>query len=184
MLSIAAVAFVPIFLIAAFVMQTKFRAHLQDDQFYSAWQERKEKSFIKFNPENEIHDKNTGKACAPSITSSEALESKRISIYEENKGLFLVHDWRPSIKSDQLSDIVLWLHQHGDGPLSQGTVEAVEYRLGSKFFEGPVVKRNLKDNFRLDISAYGPVLCIARVFIKGQANTIELTRYVNFEDAT
>lgn len=37
MLSIAAVIFVPIFLILAFVMQTKYRTHLQDDPYYSDW---------------------------------------------------------------------------------------------------------------------------------------------------
>ena len=37
LLSIAAVSFVPVFLILAFVMQTKYRPQLQDDQYYADW---------------------------------------------------------------------------------------------------------------------------------------------------
>jgi hypothetical protein len=42
MLATAAVVFVPIFLVAAMLMQTKFRPHLQADQYYSNWNERRE----------------------------------------------------------------------------------------------------------------------------------------------
>jgi len=42
-LAIAAIVFVPMFLICAFVMQTKFRPQLQDDPHYSEWLERHER---------------------------------------------------------------------------------------------------------------------------------------------
>lgn len=42
MLAIAAIVFIPIFLVLAFVMLTKFRVHLQDDEHFSEWLRRKE----------------------------------------------------------------------------------------------------------------------------------------------
>ena len=42
MLAIAAITFIPIFLILAFVMLTKFREHLQDDEHFSEWLQRQE----------------------------------------------------------------------------------------------------------------------------------------------
>ena len=41
-LVVSAIVFVPLFLIAAFLMQTRFRTHLQDDKYYSDWLIRQE----------------------------------------------------------------------------------------------------------------------------------------------
>src|SRR5438105_427842 len=54
LLALAAVVFVPIFLVAAFVMQTKFRAFIQDDEHFSDWQKRQEQLFNDFKAENEV----------------------------------------------------------------------------------------------------------------------------------
>jgi hypothetical protein len=42
MLAISAVAFVPLFLVAVFLMQTVFRSHLQSDKYYADWLKRQE----------------------------------------------------------------------------------------------------------------------------------------------
>ncbi len=42
MLAIAAIVFIPTFLVLAFVMLTKFRPHLQGDEYFSGWLQRKE----------------------------------------------------------------------------------------------------------------------------------------------
>lgn len=42
MLAIAAIVFIPTFLVLAFVMLTKFRPHLQGDEYFSGWLRRKE----------------------------------------------------------------------------------------------------------------------------------------------
>ena len=42
----------------------------------------------------------------------------------------VTHYWRPSDKPRQVADIVIRLHQHNLGPLSEGQVENVEYQLG------------------------------------------------------
>jgi len=61
-------------------------------------------------------------------------------------------------------------------------VERVEYHLGPKFFTRPMVKRNAREKFKLDVSAYGPMLCLARVFIQGRPSPIDLERYIDFEE--
>jgi hypothetical protein len=106
----------------------------------------------------------------------------RIKKYEDQKGLFLVHAWRPSKIHGQVADIVIWLHQHGNGPLTEGKVKCVEYQLGEKFFNEPQKRTNAREKFKLEVSAYGPMLCLARVYLDKVANPILLERYVNFED--
>jgi hypothetical protein len=191
-LGISAIAFVPLFLIGVFLMQTVFRKELQDDQYYSEWLKRQGETFEDFTPENIIHGSgaNINTSGRPNViagrdTSIEEtdLEERRIGSYENNRGLFLVHTWRPSFTPGQVADIVIWLQQHGKGPLSEGKVEKIEYQLGDKFFKGPKVKTNISESFRLEVSAYGPMLCIARVHIQDEKTPVILERYVNFEEA-
>lgn len=53
MLAVASVLFVPIFLIAAIVMQTRFRAHLQEDSYFSDWQKRQEEQLRQLREQQE-----------------------------------------------------------------------------------------------------------------------------------
>ncbi len=192
-LVISAIVFVPLFLIGVFLMQTVFRKELQDDQFYSEWLKRQDETFEDFAPENVLNNSNMNinTSGSPNITAGRDiaisdgtnLENRRIKSYEDNKGLFLVHTWRPSSTPGQVADIVIWLQQHGKGPLTEGRVRSVEYQLGDKFFKGPKLKTDLSDSFRLEVSAYGPMLCIARVHIRDESSPIILERYVNFEEA-
>ena len=117
------------------------------------------------------------------VAREDDIEKLRVQRYQDQKGLFLVHTWRPSMTPGQVADIVMWLHQHGESPLSKGEIERVEYQLGPKFFKTPQVKTNSGDQYRIEVSAYGPMLCLARVFLRGQTEPILLERYVNFEEA-
>ncbi len=181
---ITAVILVPLFIILIFVMQTKFREQLQDDPYYAEWLKRREAPFHDFKPENITPGTDEIPPGSPeALPDSQDLEKWRISRYEQNAGLFLVHIWRPSRLEGQVADIVIQLHQHREGPLTRGEVEKVEYNLGPKFFRAPVMKTNRNENFRLEVSAYGPMLCIARVFVRDRPKPIELERYINFEDA-
>lgn len=182
MLSIAAVVFVPIFLIAAFIMQTRFRTHLQDDPYYAEWLKRQEETFANFTAENLELPQQQGEIRTRERTYDE-YEERRVNRYQNQKGLFLIHAWRPSKTQGQIADIVIWLHQHGDGPLSQGAVEKVEYHIGPMFFDHVVTKYNKHEAFKLEVSAYGPMLCSARAFIRGEDEPIELERYIDFEEA-
>lgn len=186
LLTIAAVAFVPLFLVALFLLQTKFRPQLQEDAYYAEWLASQKKVFQDFEPENLPGKKPSLRpgversALTRNVTVAPSLEETRTGRYEKYQGVFLVHSWRPSQEPGQVADVVLRLQQHGDGPLKAGKVERVEYALGPKFFECPVEKRNREDAFRLEVSAYAPMLCVARVHL-GDGSFFDLERYVDFE---
>lgn len=189
MLTIAAITFVPLFLVCVFLMQTVFRKELQEDQYYSEWLKRQEEIFKDFKPENILNSVVPQMRTSVNISAgkdasivSDDLEKRRIGSYQEKNGIFLVHSWRPSLTNGQVADIVIWLQQHENGPLSRGEVEKVEYQLGPKFFKQSKVKTNSNESFRLEVSAYGPMLCLARVYIKEKTEPLILERYINFED--
>jgi len=62
-------------------------------------------------------------------------------------------------------------------------VKCVEYELGRRFFPEPVVKTDAADGFRLDLSAYAPVLCVARVQFTTDREPLDLYRYLDFPSA-
>jgi hypothetical protein len=107
-------------------------------------------------------------------------EADRVAIYQRNRGLFLVHRWQPSSTPGQVADIQIELRQHGEGPLTQGLVKCVEYHLGPKFANCTIVQTNREENFRLEVSAYGPFLCLARVLFDDGSQPVELERYIDF----
>jgi len=129
--SITAVTIVPLFALLVFVMQTKFRPQLQDDPHFSKWLEQQQKVFRGFRPEN-IDPAKLNETLNQADLKKTALQGEelRVKRYEENRGLFLVHRWRPSLTPDQVADIVIELRQHRDGPLNRGNVESVTYYLG------------------------------------------------------
>ncbi len=185
-LAISAVALVPLFMGLLFLLQTKFRPQLQEDVYYSAYLDSQMRVFKDFEPENLLSDRLSAppmeemSALARNAAAAPSLEGTRVGRYEKYQGVFLVHSWRPSRQQGQVADIVLKLRQHGDGPLSAGLVNRVEYALGPKFFQQPVVKTNREDSFRLEVSAYSPMLCVARVWL-ADGSSIEVERYVDFD---
>lgn len=179
-LCISAIVLVPLFLCAVLLLQTKYRPQLQDDEYYAPYLKRQEEIFIGFSAENPIK---TADALAEEQAGANVQdpEARRIARYKSQEGLFLVHAWRPSRTQGQVADIVIWVHQHKAGPLTRGEVERVVFYLGPKFFDHPVEKTNVQDAFRLEVSAYYPMLCLAQVFLRGRPNPIDLERYVDFE---
>jgi hypothetical protein len=120
---------------------------------------------------------------APVIPGS--LEDQRLGIYRSSRYLFLIHTWRPSSKQNQVADIVIRLEEHLDTPdrpslLEEGKIESVTYELGRKFSVDPIEKTNAADNFRLEVSAYGPMLCLAEVTFNDGTEPIQLQRYIDF----
>lgn len=75
-----------------------------------------------------------------------------------------------------------YLRQHGglQMPLADGIVKSVEYHLGSMFSNQTMVKTDPADGFRLDVSAYGPLLCLARVNFDDGSPFLDLGRYIDF----
>jgi hypothetical protein len=118
------------------------------------------------------------------------LDSDRDGIYTQNRGLFLTHAWRPSTNPDQEADIVIRLAQHLDTPdrenlLAVGKIDSVTYELGRKFSPDPIekTKNDATEDFRLEVSAYGPMLCIAEVAFTDDKDPIRLQRYIDFPTA-
>jgi hypothetical protein len=107
-------------------------------------------------------------------------EEKRVEIYKRNRDLFLVHRWQPSSTPGQLADIQIELRQHNQGPLTEGTIKCVEYHLGPRFASRTIVQSNRDENFRLEVSAYGPFLCLARVRFDDGSDPVDLERYIDF----
>lgn len=176
-LAISAVSLVPIFVVLLFLLLTRFRPQLQEDAYYAQWNKSQTTTFSGFVPENLLG----GNASKISLTSgNQDLESLRIDRYREYRGVFLVHSWRPSLQPGQVADIVIWLQQHREGPVSEALIDHVEYSLGPNFFQSPVVKNNHDEAFRLEVSAYAPMLCLARVSLKDGGSFV-LERYVNFD---
>ena len=76
--------------------------------------------------------------------------------------------------------ISLRQHPGDDTPLTDGLVKNVEYHLGPRFGKRTIIKRDPATGFRLEVSAYGPMLCIAAVnFVDGSV-PVELERYIDF----
>ncbi len=109
-------------------------------------------------------------------------ERLRVETYISARGLFLVHEWRPSVDEDQVADVVIYVRQHPglDQPLMDGKIKSVEYHLGPKFAKSTIVKTDQDTSFRMEISAYGPLLCLARVNFDDGHAPITLSRYVDF----
>jgi prokaryotic YEATS domain len=178
-LVIAAVVSVPLFVGVVVLMWTRFRVHLQDDHYYAEWLKRQEKTFRGFRAEN-VSTRSLAQV-DPTATALQG-EPRRLRRYEETQGIFLVHRWRASHTRGQIADIVIEPVQHREGPLSAGLVESVTYYLGPRFFGGKsVIKKDALDNFRLEVSAYGPLLCLAEVRLKGRKEPVVLERYVDFD---
>ncbi len=64
--------------------------------------------------------------------------------------------------------------------MKESHVKLVRYQLGPNFFDVPVMKTNPKDGFRLDVSAWGPFLCLATVEFDDGSSPLDLSRYVDF----
>jgi hypothetical protein len=88
---IAAIVNVPIFLIAIFVLQTKFRPELQEDAFYSKYLDSKTNTVVKVGKldliEKEIENlrKNISSHVLPAQTDSRGFEWGNISINDHLK---------------------------------------------------------------------------------------------------
>lgn len=135
--------------------------------------------FRRFKAENRKGN-SANKSSSISDRSWKSNENRRIKRYEENKGLFIIHTWKSSSKPGQVADIVITLRQHGDGPMNTNKIKSVEYHLGPKFFDHTVVKTDARSGFRLEVSAYGPMLCLARVNFDDGTPSIDLERYIDF----
>lgn len=124
-------------------------------------------------------------AGVPEEALDDELDKMRIKQYMDNRGLFLIHDWKSSNKEDQIADIVIRLHEHLDAPrraslLEEGRISSVKYELGRNFSRTSITSYSSEDHFSLTVSAYHPMLCLAKVTFNDKSDPIYLSRYINF----
>ena len=150
-------------------VRREYAAHIETFQRERNWELRE---FEGFRPR--AQETSTDEAPA------EDDDSKRRQIYERQEGFFLIHSWRASHEEGQVADIVISIYHHPDGVIPPGRVKQVTYELGRRFFEEPVVMTNVEENFRLELSAYDSMLCLARMEFEDDMPPLELHRYVNF----
>ena len=182
MYGITAVLLIPIFIGLIFILQTKFRPELLGDDQYL----EHKKLFKNFAPENVMPIESDTRVLknteiSKDIEHFQNLEKERKNIYKQNQGIFLVHEWRPSTTKGQKADIVIYLVEHPNQKLTKGKVKSVEYELGRMFFDTTVIKTNEEENFKLNVSAYAGMLCIAKVTLNND-QVLTLTRYINFDE--
>lgn len=161
------------------------QVRLYRDHWHSTVEQRRERlvslneeQFRDFRPHFTQHG--TRKSDEVQSGDLSDLEQERASEYQRNCGLFLVHYWSPSTKSKQVVDLVIRLHQHNLGPLGEEEVESVEYQLGPRFSTKPLTVEDSTNNFELEVSAYSPVLCLARVNFIDNRMPLKLFRYIDF----
>lgn len=180
LLGLAAVLQVPFFALLVFRLQTKYRPELQEDPYYAKYKST-ERELRGFRAEN-LAGGVTSDATAL-VALDDDLKTYRQLLYDQQKGLFLVHTWRPSTMPGQVADISIRLHEHGKywTPLTDGKVERVDYYLGEYFFGGNIVsKKNRDENFRLDVAAYGTSSWVAKVHFNDGTPPVLLQRYIDF----
>jgi len=120
-LVIASVITPLIFIGAIFLLQTKYREQLLDDHHYAKHRKQQGERFKDFKPENISQSVPEKVDATKDIESWNEREARRMKRYEENRGLFLVHNWRPSSTANQIADISISIYQHGDSPLSSSS---------------------------------------------------------------
>jgi hypothetical protein len=121
----------------------------------------------------------TSTEAVPSSSSAESSwAEKRNKIYQDTRGVFLVHVIEPSDEPGQLYDIFVYLAGHKSENF--GDVSHAEFFFGH--YWGNQVFREEPTNGLIGVStsAYGPFLCTCRVTFK-DGYSVDLQRYIDFE---
>jgi hypothetical protein len=104
-------------------------------------------------------------------------ELQRQNIYEESRGVMLVHQIQRANKDGQLYDILLYVIPHKS---SLAGVVTVEYFFGSFWGNKVYPSHDRSRGFPVVTSAYGAFLCTAKVNFNDGTSTI-IQRYIDFE---
>ncbi|MFA5120650.1 pYEATS domain-containing protein [Zavarzinia sp.] len=101
-------------------------------------------------------------------------------IYNESRNIFVCHRISISKSDNQLYDIDIYCITHKNGTLS--IVKDVSYFLGSQWKNKIIIANNRHNGFAIRISAYGPVLVLAKLRFSDDTEFLQY-RYVDFEGA-
>lgn len=113
------------------------------------------------------------------VDTPEEWSGIRDSLYEDSRGVFLVHVIEPSKKPDQEFDIYIYLLRHQSEDLSD--VRVADFFLG-KYWGNKVFPAAQQPNGFIGIAtaAYGTFLCVCKVTFQ-DGHQVLLSRYVDFE---
>lgn len=108
------------------------------------------------------------------------LYADRRAIYDRTHKVMLVHRLFRSLSERHLFDVEIYCMPHMGGSLLG--VQSVTYCFGSAggWNEKAYRSRNRYNGFSVTTSAYGPMLCVARVEMS-DGETFLIQRYVDFE---
>lgn len=105
-------------------------------------------------------------------------QSDRNKIYEDCKGIMLVHRLQRSSQDGQLYDLLIYVIPHQRSTLA--AVTQVEYFFGSHWGNKIYPSVDRSRGFPIVTSAYGPFLCSAKLHFNDGATAI-VSRYIDFE---
>jgi hypothetical protein len=110
-------------------------------------------------------------------------EDHRVSIYKENRGLFLTHLIQPTDRSGQGWDIFIYLIRHqvkGTKDIGYSDIQKAEFFFGH-MWGNQVYEEKVKHGIvGVKTSAYAPFLCTCFVTMTDGVE-IRLNRYIDFE---
>jgi hypothetical protein len=106
--------------------------------------------------------------------------SERQQMYQDCRGVFLVHVISPSEEPGQRFDIFVFLVRHKSDDFTD--IEYAEFFFGHYWGNRVFRKDNNGGTIGVSTSAYGPVLCTCRVHFRDGGAAL-ITRYVDFEMA-
>ena len=105
-------------------------------------------------------------------------QSERNKIYQDCKGIMLVHQLQRSSQDGQLYDLLIYVIPHQRSTLA--AVTQVEYFFGSHWGSKIYPSGDRSRGFPIVTSAYGPFLCSAKLHFN-DGTTAMVFRYIDFE---
>jgi hypothetical protein len=86
----------------------------------------------------------------------------------------------PSIKPEQVYDILIYLVPHPSSDASLAGVKRVEYYFGKSWGRNIFASDDRAHGFAISTSAYGAFMCTAEIFFS-DGETVMVSRYIDFE---
>lgn len=105
-------------------------------------------------------------------------QAERDAIYKSCRGVMLVHKIFKSAEDGQLFDIHIFVIPHKEGSLNG--VREVQYFLGHYWGNKVFPSSNRYNGFAISTSAYGPMLCTAKIIFTDGISFTQ-ARYIDFE---
>jgi hypothetical protein len=125
-----------------------------------------------------VHDIGLESMRCAALETPHEWNDRRKGIYAENRGIFLAHFIRPSLKEGQSFDVFIYLVRHKSEDFSD--VRVAEFFLGP-YWDNKVFPEVEKSGFiGIATSAYGTFLCLCRVTFD-DGSEVYLERYIDFE---